>query len=127
MNTNDALLARPDCERGRLQRKLLLMLRAREEIGMIPTNARFLYYELVQMGFIPKHATTVRRSDQYVTEALTHLRSVGLVPWGWIVDETRHLDTWHYGANCGRSSPRRSSIGRGSGGAGAHFRLCTAT
>jgi hypothetical protein len=94
--SDDGVLSKPDCERGKLQRKVLSMLRARDEIGMIPTNVRFLYYELVQMRFIAKHAKTVRRSDQYVAEAVMYLRNVGLVPWDWIVDETRHLDEWQY-------------------------------
>ena len=42
--TDDLLLSRPNSDKGKLQRKLLaMMLRARELIGMIPTNIRFLF------------------------------------------------------------------------------------
>ena len=33
--------------------------------------------------------------------ALEVIRDVGIVPWEWIVDETRILSTWRYAANVG--------------------------
>jgi hypothetical protein len=37
-----------------------------------------------------------RRPDQDVIEALFRLRELGIVPWDWIVDETRHFTKWRY-------------------------------
>ena len=96
---SDALSA-PDTKKGRLQRTILDMLRAREhEPDGLPTSTRFIYYELVQSGVIAKKRNpgkTGRRSDQDVCDAVFWLRNVGLVPWEWIVDETRSIDDWQY-------------------------------
>ena len=78
--------------KGRLQRALLERLRVHEREGTLPTSNRFLFYELVQAGGVPKHATGERRADQNLIDALTHLREAGLVPWDAIEDETRSLD-----------------------------------
>ena len=37
-----------------------------------------------------------RGSDQDLSDAVLQLREAGLVPWWWIVDETRHLTTYRY-------------------------------
>ena len=71
--------------------------------GMLPTSGRFLFYELVQAGVVSKVHTGARRPDQNLLDALTHLREAGLVPWDWIVDETREL-TWY------RTAPQRGRI-----------------
>lgn len=68
------------------------LLRVHERDSTLPTSNRFLFYELVQAGVVPKHATGARRADQNLIDALTHLRKAGLVPWAWIEDETRSLD-----------------------------------
>jgi hypothetical protein len=57
--------------------------------GMIPTSARFLFYELIAAAIISKHAIGARRPDQDMVEALTSLRERGEIPWSAIVDETR--------------------------------------
>jgi hypothetical protein len=63
--------------------------------GMIPTSVRFLYYELVQRRVIAKHDPHHRKQPgDYLVAALTHLRKAGLVPWEYIVDETRTLDDY---------------------------------
>ena len=81
--------------KGRLQRALLERLRVHERDGTLPTSGRFLFYELVQAGVVRRPATGVRRADQNLIDALTHLREVGtMVPWDWIEDETRSLDEW---------------------------------
>jgi hypothetical protein len=99
-SADERKLSRPDTDKGKLQRKLLSMLRARELIGMLPTNIRFLFYELVQARAIAKHREDiVRRTDIYVSEAVMHLREVGLIGWDWIVDETRQLDSWRFAAS----------------------------
>jgi hypothetical protein len=69
--------------------------------GMLPTSARFLFYELVAQGTIDKHAEGNPSKD--VAKALLWLRTHdadgckvplsddGVVPWGHIADETRTL------------------------------------
>jgi hypothetical protein len=73
---------------------LLERLDVHEREGTLPTSHRFLYYELVQAGVVPKAATGARRADQDLIDALTRLREAGRVPWDWIVDETRELTTY---------------------------------
>jgi hypothetical protein len=60
--------------------------------GMLPTSARFLFYELVANGVIAKHPAGKRRADQDMIDALTDLRDNGAIPWDAIIDETRLLD-----------------------------------
>jgi hypothetical protein len=63
----------------------------------LPTSARFLYYELVVRAVLQKHkeqGSGGRRSDQDLHDALTYLREQGVVPWDWLVDETRSLDDY---------------------------------
>jgi hypothetical protein len=87
------MLSKPESKAGRLQRIILELLREHEDAGAIPTSARFLFYELVQRGVPSKEKKgTGRRPDQDLHEALTRLRDDELVPWDWIVDETRALD-----------------------------------
>jgi hypothetical protein len=57
--------------------------------GTIPTTGRFIFYEAVMAGATPKHATGARRADQVVTDALSWLRTAGLVGWHEIADRTR--------------------------------------
>ena len=85
--------------KGRLQRALLELLDVHERDGTLSTSARFLFYELIQLGVVPKAATGARRADQNTIDALTHLREAGLVPWDWIEDETRSLDEWQTAAS----------------------------
>ena len=59
--------------------------------AMIPTSARFLFYELVGVKIISKQATGALRSDQDMLDALTDLRNSREIPWDAIVDETRSL------------------------------------
>ena len=88
--------------KGRLQRACLALLREHEEDGALPTSIRFLFYELLDRGVVPKayrHADGTprpRKPDQYISEAVNLLREAGLIPWSWIVDETRTLDNWRY-------------------------------
>ena len=92
MTDNNGLSA-SGSKKGKLQRIILKMLRAREhQPDGLPTNTRFIYYELVQNGIVPKprkEGTSGRRSDQNTCEAVFWLRDKGLIPWDWIVDETR--------------------------------------
>jgi hypothetical protein len=83
-----------------LRHELLRLYQTHVRAGMIPTSARFLFYELVALEIISKQASGVlrpgakgqRRLDQDMIEALTDLREKGQIPWNAIADETRSLD-----------------------------------
>jgi hypothetical protein len=74
-----------------LREALLQLLAEHERDGALPTSNRFLYYELIARGIVSKERRGARRPDQDANDALTHLRENGLIPWDWIVDETRTL------------------------------------
>jgi hypothetical protein len=101
VTNDDAGLSRPDSDKGKLQRALLELLRVHERDDTLPTSARFLFYELVQLGIVGKAATGKRRADQNTIDALTHLRDAHLVPWDWIVDETRDITLWRFASGRG--------------------------
>jgi hypothetical protein len=98
-------LSAPESKRGRLQQACLDLLRQHESDGAIPTNGRFVFYELEQLGKIPKHyldehgRERARTPAQDVSDALMVLRRIGLVPWEWITDETRELTEWEFAAS----------------------------
>jgi hypothetical protein len=97
---DDRLLSHRDSAAGQLQRHALRLLRDREgQPDALPTSVRFLFYELVQQGVIAKAAKGARRPDQNLQDAVLHLRARGLVPWHWIVDETRSLQHASFGAS----------------------------
>ena len=107
---------------GRLQRACLELLREHDRNGDIPTNGRFLFYELEQRGVIPKKREGVnpktgkewkRTPLQDVSVATMHLRECGLVPWDWIEDETRTLSQYlvPITATNGQSVPVRPDQG----------------
>jgi hypothetical protein len=89
----DDLLSAPNSASGKLQRIVLELLREHEQQGEdgLPTNARFLGYELIQRGILSKEKKGARRGDQDLHEALTRLRETRIIPWWWITDETRSL------------------------------------
>src|SRR5262249_14175362 len=89
----DVLNRRPS-KIGALRELVFALLQEHERDGMIPTNARFLFYELVQRGQLSKEKTGARRPDQNLHDALTDIREDGRIPWGWIVDETRSLNDY---------------------------------
>src|SRR5262249_36561968 len=102
---DDARLSAPDTKDGRLQRACLELLREHARNGDIPTNGRFLFYELEQRGVIPKKYDGInpktgkkwaRTPLQDVSKATMHLRECGLIPWDWIEDESRTLTAWRY-------------------------------
>lgn len=97
-------LSKPDSKAGRLQRHCLKLLAEHRRDGAIPTSGRFLFYELVSRGVVPKDHyrdengnKKPRTPAQDVADALWYLRrKAPIVPMGWIVDETRDLDSWEY-------------------------------
>jgi hypothetical protein len=82
-----------------MQREVLSLLHEKERNGEIPTNGRFVFYELEQRGVVRKSRQGESRRErgdelpreQAVTDALMHLREKEIVPWEWIEDETRQL------------------------------------
>lgn len=82
----------------RLKAALLERLDVHERDGTLPTSNRFLFYELEGKDdgrgiLVSKVKTGARRPDQDLIDALTALREDGEVPWDWIVDETRHVES----------------------------------
>jgi hypothetical protein len=99
------ILSAPNTKYGRLQRACLELLHKHNRKGDIPTNGRFLFYELEQLGVIPKKYDGInpktgnkfaRTPLQDVSVATMHLRESGLIPWHWIQDESRQLHDWRY-------------------------------
>jgi hypothetical protein len=76
----------------------LLREHERDEDGL-PTNGRFVFYELEQRGIVPKQSDGKRQPRQDVADALMHLREHGIIPWWWINDPSRTLDEWQYAAS----------------------------
>jgi hypothetical protein len=99
---DDAQLSAPASKAGRLQRACLALLKQHERDGAVPTNGRFLFYELEQQGVIPKAyidasgRKKARQPAQDISDAMTVLRELGLVPWDWILDETRDVADWRF-------------------------------
>jgi hypothetical protein len=79
---------------GALRDLLFNLLQEHERDGTLPTNARFLFYELVQRGQLSKEKTGARRPDQDLHDALTDIREDGRISWDWIVDETRSFEDY---------------------------------
>jgi hypothetical protein len=102
---DDAQLSAPASKAGRLQRACLALLKQHERDDAIPTNVTFLFYELEQQGVVPKAYRDAsgnkrpRTPRQDISDATLRLRELGLVPWWWIVDETRDVSAWRYAAS----------------------------
>jgi hypothetical protein len=105
LEEDDEGLSAPETKAGRLQRACLDLLREHEGAGTIPTNGRFVFYELTQRGSIPKDyrdedgIKMARQPKDDISRALMHLREMGIVPWWWIEDETRELNEWRFAKN----------------------------
>ena len=113
MDNDDHLLSAPGTKSGRLQRACLALLRQHETDGALPTNGRFLFYELEQAGVVPKHYDNlVRTPSQEVTEATMRLRELGLVPWDWITDESREVNEPSFNASVYEYVVERASYAR---------------
>jgi hypothetical protein len=54
-----------------------------------PITGRGIGYKLFTAGLIPSMA---RKEMQRVYRLLKEAREEGIIPWEWIVDETRELD-----------------------------------
>lgn len=91
---NETGLSRPNSKTGRLQRALLKQLDVHYIEGTVPTNLRFLFYELEGLGVVSKAKTGTRTAGQDLSRALGLMTESGRVPWEWIEDETRILHTY---------------------------------
>ena len=87
-------LSRPGTKARRLQDLLLMQWGKHQAEGTLPTNLRFMLYELEQQGAFSKVRTGTRRSDQDWGDQLTILRERGFILWDDIIDESRHATTW---------------------------------
>jgi hypothetical protein len=81
---------------GRMRQIAYDLLQEHARDGMLPTSIRFLFYELVQRGLIAKHSPPgdKRSPAHLLTAALIQLRKSGVIPWDFIVDETRALHNY---------------------------------
>src|SRR6516164_8262079 len=95
-------LSAPGTKAGRLQRACLDLLQQHKRDGTIPTNGRFVFYELEQRGIVPKAYRDAsgnkraRTPAQDISDATMRLRQLGLVPWWWILDESRDVAVPRY-------------------------------
>jgi hypothetical protein len=83
-----------DLSRKKLVPEMYQLWQEHKDAGMLPTSARFLYYELIAKGVISKTPTGKRRSDMDPASALLWLREKELIPWADIIDETRRIDNY---------------------------------
>ena len=83
-----------DSKAGRLQRAAYSLIYDHYVADQIPTSDRFLWYEAEQAGVVSKVRTGKRRADQDFIDAVTYLSNADLVPWNFIVDETRVVHSW---------------------------------
>jgi hypothetical protein len=119
-NPSNAGLARPETKRGRGQRVVLDLLRQHAAMDDgLPTSATFLFYEAEQAGNATKDGgTRTRRSRgwppgrQDVTDYAFDLRDRGVIPWGWIVDESRTITEWDYAATVAKYMAARLPMAR---------------
>jgi hypothetical protein len=76
-------------------------LRMHESAEELPTNNRFILYELRQYGgplYGWSSRAQGRSEDQNLSDASKWLRDHGHVPWLWIADETRSVTAYRYAA-----------------------------
>lgn len=94
---------------GRLRRACFDKVLDHERDGTVPTNGRFLFYELEQDGVIPKTyrhpdgSARARQPRQDISDALMDLRKAGLVPGSGLSTKPAR---WRRGAR--RPAPMRT-------------------
>jgi hypothetical protein len=106
METLAPRLSKPGSGKGRMQRHVLNVLLEHYGRDEIPTNGRFVFYELEGRGIVRKSRKGESRRggvdtprEQEATDALIWLRAKGAIPWSWIEDETRTLHEWRHAAS----------------------------
>jgi hypothetical protein len=97
---------RPGGKAARTRELVHRLLLEHDDDGGIPTNNRFVFYELEQRGDATKPSPDDPRPNrnrsigwppgrQDVNDALMWLRDdAAIVPWSWIDDETRTVAVW---------------------------------
>jgi hypothetical protein len=94
-----------DSKAGKMRKACYDLLLRHYRRDELPTNGRFVFYELEQEGALPKHDDSinpktgerrVRKPSQDMADALMDLRKAGLIPWDWLTDETRDVSVWRY-------------------------------
>ena len=78
-------LSDPDSAKGRLQRAVRkILVEQHQATGMLPTSARFVWYEAETEGLVTKElppkrpdAQGQRKPGQNLTDAILHLREIG--------------------------------------------------
>src|SRR5262249_3922341 len=93
--------------RGMAQRSLALIEAMRTTTAVIqPVTGRGVGYKLFTAGLIPSMET---KEMQRVYRLLKEARERGMIPWEWIVDETREFEkvsTWRNPAAYARAVAR---------------------
>jgi len=98
----EAKLSKANSKAGRLQREVLRVLVEHRNDGALPTSGRFIFYELEGRGVVPRvyvkpdGSRAPRTLAQDVADALYYVREKRIIPWSWVVDETRDLARWEY-------------------------------
>ena len=104
----ESKLSKPSTKAGRLQRACLKVLSEHYLGDALPTSLRFLFYEMEGRGVVPKDyrkpdgSKRPRTPSMDISDALTLLRENEIVPWMWLVDETRTLNSWLYASSAYR-------------------------
>jgi hypothetical protein len=76
--------------RGKSRRSLALVRAARDILGVIqPASVRAVAYKLFTAGVI---GSMSRAETNRVSVQLTWAREHGIIPWSWVVDETREVE-----------------------------------
>lgn len=98
---SDARFSAENSKAGRLQRAAYATLLEKLDEDVLPTNCRFVFYELEHQGLVRKSKPGEGRrlhgfpaGSQDLGDALFYLRDKGIVPWSWIEDETRSVVEW---------------------------------
>jgi hypothetical protein len=74
--------------RGKARKSLQLIRKCEEILALIqPATVRAVCYQLFSQGWIEN---MTKRETNKVGSQLVYAREEGLIPWSWIVDETRH-------------------------------------
>jgi hypothetical protein len=80
----------PRRTRGKAAKSLRLIDACHEILAELqPASVRAVCYRLFTMGLVPDMS---KSSTNGVGKQLVHSRETGVIPWEWVVDETRDLE-----------------------------------
>ncbi len=99
--SNTTNYGREGTKAARIRRMVHELLLEKDAAGEIPTNSRFIYYELVQRGDATKPTRPGKRREKGwppgevdIANGILWLRDKEHIPWAWITDESRQLTSW---------------------------------